>query len=108
MLESVKRRGAAGRCHLKISARATLFAQICGQRLVVDLGSEERNHPVENPQLKAVKAELPVERNERGNNSTLLSAATARSSARTSCRKNSRSFSRSPSTVNLFPVAKRN
>ena len=39
--------------------------------------------------------------------STLLSAATARSSGRTSCRKNSRSFSRSPSTVKLFPVAKR-
>jgi hypothetical protein len=40
-------------------------------------------------------------------NSTLLSAATARTSARTSSRKNSRSFSRSPSTVKLFPVEKR-
>ena len=41
------------RCHFKIPARATLFAQICGQGLVVDLCSQERNHPVENPQLKA-------------------------------------------------------
>ena len=31
---------------IKTLARATLFAQICSQRLVVDLGSEERNHPL--------------------------------------------------------------
>jgi hypothetical protein len=54
------------RCEIKMPARATLFAQICGQRLVVDLGSEERNHPVENPQLKADKAKLTVAGEERG------------------------------------------
>jgi hypothetical protein len=32
----------------------------------VDLGSEERHHPVENPQLKAYKAKLTVTGNERG------------------------------------------
>lgn len=53
-------------CHLKISARATLFAHICGQGLVFDPGSQQRNHSVENPQLKAGKGELAVERNERG------------------------------------------
>ena len=44
----------------KISARAALFAQICGQRLVVDLCSQKRNHPVDNSELKADKGELPV------------------------------------------------
>ena len=55
------------RCHLKISARATLFAQICGQRLAVDLGSQNRNHPVDNSELKADKGELPVAGQQRGN-----------------------------------------
>jgi hypothetical protein len=53
----------------------------------VDLGSEERHHPVENPQLKEYKAKLTV--TGAVINSTLLSDPTARSSARTS-----RSFSR--------------
>ena len=34
--------------------------------LVFDLGSQQRNHPVENAQLKADKGDLPVERNEHG------------------------------------------
>ena len=54
-------------CHLRICARATLFAHIGGQRLVFDPAGKQRNDPVENPQLKADKAELAVERNERGN-----------------------------------------
>jgi hypothetical protein len=37
------------------------------QRLVFDPGSQQRNHHVENPQLKADKGELPVESHERGN-----------------------------------------
>ena len=54
-------------CQLKICARATLFAHIGGQRLIFDPASQQRNHPVENPKLKADKAELAVEGNERGN-----------------------------------------
>ena len=34
--------------------------------LVFDLGSQQRNHPVENAQLKADNGDLPVERNEHG------------------------------------------
>jgi hypothetical protein len=55
----------ARRCHLKISARAALFAQICGQGLVFDLASEERNHPVNDPQLETDRGELPAAGEER-------------------------------------------
>ena len=48
-------------CQLKICARATLFAHIGGQRLIFDPASEQRNHPVENAELKADKGELAVE-----------------------------------------------
>ena len=48
------------------------------QRLIVDLGSEERHHPVENPQLKEYKAKLTV--TGAVINSTLLSDPTARRS----------------------------
>ena len=54
------------RRHLKISARATLFAHICAQRLVFDPGSQQRNHPIENPQLKADKGELLIAGKQRG------------------------------------------
>ena len=57
----------ARRCHVKISARATLFAHIGGQRLIFDPASEQRNHPVENAELKADRGELAVERDERAN-----------------------------------------
>jgi hypothetical protein len=33
----------------------------------VDLGSEKRNHPVDNSELKADKGELPVAGQQRGN-----------------------------------------
>ena len=69
----------------RLPIAAALLAQIL--RLIVDLGSEERHHPVENPQLKEYKAKLTV--TGAVINSTLLSDPTARSSARTS-----RSFSR--------------
>ena len=49
------------RCQLRICARATLFAHIGGQRLVFDPGGQQRNHPVENPQLKAGQGELAIE-----------------------------------------------
>jgi hypothetical protein len=45
------------------SVRAILFAHICGQGRVVS----SETTPVENPQLKADKAELAVERNQRRN-----------------------------------------
>jgi hypothetical protein len=92
------------RCHLKISARAILFAQICGQRLVVDLCSQQRNHPVENPQLKADTGELAVAGQQRGNEFYIAQLRYRPFSAVTSSRKNSRSFPRSPSTVKLLPV----
>jgi len=48
----------------RLPIAAALLAQIL--RLIVDLGSEERHHPVENPQLNAYKAKLTVTGNERG------------------------------------------
>jgi hypothetical protein len=49
----------------KITARSALFVQICGQRRVVDLGSEEQNS-IEDSQLEAYEAKLTVGGNERG------------------------------------------
>lgn len=40
--------------------RFVLFAQIVGQGLIVDFGSEKRNYSVDNSQLKAHKGELTV------------------------------------------------
>ena len=57
--------------------RVVLFAQIVSQGLVVDFGSEKRNHSVDNSQLKAHKGELTVRESSAVINSTLLSAATA-------------------------------
>src|SRR4029077_174961 len=59
-------------CHLKISARGALFARIGGQLLVFDPGSEQRNHPVENPHLKADKAELALKEMSAVINSTFV------------------------------------
>jgi hypothetical protein len=75
----------------------------------VDLGSEKRNHPVDNSELKADKGELPVAGQQRGNEFHIAErcdGAQFRANLLL-CRKNSRSFSRSPSTVKLFPVEKR-
>ena len=56
-------------------ARAALFAPLSGQGLVIELGSQERNHSISNSQPKAKE---PVQERSVVINSTLLSAATAR------------------------------
>ena len=43
----------------------------------MDLGSQQRNHPVENPQLKADKASCRLQESSAVINSTLLNDATA-------------------------------
>jgi hypothetical protein len=58
-----------------ILARAALFAPVSGQGVVIDLGSQERNHSIRNSQPKSKE---PVQERSVVINSTLLSAATAR------------------------------
>ena len=51
---------------IKTPASRALFAQLCGQCLVVDLCSEKRNHRINNPQLKTSKSQLLVAAEECG------------------------------------------
>jgi hypothetical protein len=48
------------RSKVKTLASRALFAQLYGPCLVVDLSSEERNHPVNSLQLKTNKNQLLV------------------------------------------------
>ena len=96
------------RCEIKTPARNALLAQIYGQSPIVNLCRHERNHAVDNPQLKADKGQLSVAGKEGGYQLHVAKRRHGPHSARTSCRKNSRSFSRSPSTVKLLPIEKRN
>jgi len=48
----------------RLPARAALLAQISRQGFVVDLGSKERHHPVNNPQLKADQGKEALARRE--------------------------------------------